>query len=557
MKKSLLLFLSILTFQLHSQIQNEAAIDAIFKEWNKTTTPGCGLGIIKDGKLVLAKGYGMANLEYDIPNSANSVFRIGSTSKQFAAACVVLLAEQGKLSLEDNLKSFFPDFPAYAEKITVRHLLNHTSGIRDYLMLSYLKGMRNDDYYEDSEIMKWLVNQQDLNFTPGEEFLYSNSGYWLLGQIVNKVAGMNMADYAEKEIFEPLGMQHTHFHNDHTRIVKQRASGYMPNRKGGFSISMTTLGMIGDGGIFTSINDIKKWDDAFYQSKTLSPAFWKEMTNQGVLNNGEVLNYASGLTISTYKGLKTISHGGAFVGFRAELLRFPEQKFTVAIFTNRGDANPTRMAYQVADELLKEHFKTEKTAATASNDSKKTVFIDLKPSELEQFTGKYWNETSAYSRKIYVKNDTLRYYRSERSESNLIPISKNEFKMMGVNGDIRVRFDKNKMGNYQMSFLADDDQPIVSKRYQEKDYTAEELAHFVGDYYSKELDVTYRLKMEKEELMLFLNGNKISPLKAVMSHLFSNDDYGVFQFETEASGAIRGFRLAAGRVKNLMFVRKS
>ena len=242
-------------------------------EWNKTDVPGCALGIIKEGNLIYAKGYGMANMEYDIPNSANSVFRIGSTSKQFTAASIVLLAEKDKLSLDDNLKSLYPNFPDYAQKITIRHLLNHTSGIRDYLQISYLKGLRDDDYYKDDNVMKWLINQTDLNFVPGEEYLYSNSGYWLLGQIVKKVAGMNMAEFALKEIFEPLKMNNTHFHNNQTQIVKNRASGYVPDNNENFKISMTTLDMIGDGGIFTTINDIKKWDDAYYGTAVLSREF--------------------------------------------------------------------------------------------------------------------------------------------------------------------------------------------------------------------------------------------------------------------------------------------
>ena len=305
MKKYLLLFIlssfSIISF---GQIKESKALDSIFIDWSKEDVPGCALGIVKNGKLVYAKGYGLANMEYDVPNSASSVFRIGSTSKQFTAACIVLLVEKGKLNFEDNLKSIFPDFPDYAKKITVRHLLNHTSGIRDYLQIAYLKGLGGDDFYVDGDIMKWLVNQSDLNFKPGEEHLYSNSGYWLLGQIVNEVAEMNMADFAQKEIFEPLKMNNTHFHNDHTRIVKNRASGYVPANKDTYKISMTTLDMIGDGGIFTTINDIEKWDDAFYKTTVLSTVFWQEMTQQGVLNDGEVISYASGLMIGEYKGLK-------------------------------------------------------------------------------------------------------------------------------------------------------------------------------------------------------------------------------------------------------------
>jgi len=554
MKRQILLLILIsISVCSFGQIKESQAIDSIFSEWNKADVPGCALGIIKDGALIYSKGYGLANMEYDIPNSDAAVFRIGSTSKQFTAACIVLLAEQGKVSLDNNLKSLFPDFPPYAEKITIRHLLNHTSGIRDYLMISYLKGLRDDDYYEDDDVMNWLTNQSDLNFNPGEEYLYSNSGYWLLGQIVKKVSGKNMADFAHEGIFGPLAMNNTHFHNDHTQIVKNRASGYVPTGDDGYKISMTTLDMIGDGGIFTTINDIKKWDDAYYNSNVLSKGFWDMMTQQGILNSGEVIDYASGLGIGEYKGLKTIRHGGAFVGFRAELLRFPDQRLSIAIFANRGDANPSAKANLVADIMLKSSFIDTKTEDEIM-DSKNNSFIKLSVSELKNYAGNYWNETDSYARKIYVKNDTLRYYRNEDSESALMPISANEFKMINVSADLLIRFDKKEKRS--MTVIVNGGKPAFFDSYQPKVYTNEELADFAGKYYSKELDVFYSLKFEDDLLTLYINDSKKSPLKAIMKDLLSNDDYGTFQFTNNQEGKITGFRLAAGRVKNLKFEKK-
>ncbi|GGZ95368.1 serine hydrolase domain-containing protein [Algibacter mikhailovii] len=552
-KYFLLLFLISFTVYSFGQIKESQAIDSIFTEWNKTDVPGCALGIIKEGKLIYARGYGMANMEYDIPNSASSVFRIGSTSKQFTAACIVLLTEQRKLNLEDKLNSFFPDFPEYAKNITIQNLLNHTSGIRDYLTISYLKGYGDDEYYEDDDIMNWLINQSELNFNSGDEFLYSNSGYWLLGQIVNKVSGMSMADFANKEIFSPLGMSNTHFHNNHKQIVKNRASGYLPTDDESYEISMTTLDMIGDGGIFTTINDIKKWDDEYYYRNVLSNEFWTLMTKQGVLNNGEVIDYASGLDIGNYKGLKTISHGGAFVGFRAELVRFPENHFSVAIFANRGDANPTGMAYQVADIILKEDFKDIKVSN--NKEIEKQEFINIKTSELKKFEGHYWNVAGSYSRKIYVKNDTLRYYRSETNESKLVPISKNEFKMIDVGVDVIIKFE-NEHKNQTMSVIIYGGKPINSEVYIPKKHTIEELKSREGTYYSKELNANYSLKIEDGSLMLYVNGTKTSPLKSIMENLFSNNDYGTFEFVKKEAGKDSGFRLAAGRVKNLEFKKK-
>jgi CubicO group peptidase (beta-lactamase class C family) len=545
MKNNLLL----LTFCIYSlfsfaQIKESKAIDSLFSEWNKPNTPGCALGIIKNGELIYAKGYGLANMEYNIPNSASSVFRIASTSKQFTAACIMLLAEQGKLRLDNTLNNYFPDFPEYANKITIRHLLNHTSGIRDYLTLVYLKGFKDDDFYVDDNIMEWLINQTDLNFTPGEEFLYSNSGYWLLGQIVNKVTGITMADFAQKELFEPLGMSNTHFHNDHTQIVKNRASGYVPGDNDHYKISMTTLDMIGDGGIFTTINDIKKWDDAYYNSKVLSRTFWNMMTKQGVLNNGEVIEYASGLMISTYKGLNTIRHGGSFVGFRAELLRFPEQHLSIAIFANRGDANPLRKANQVADILLKD---------TTIEDIDKKLHVEIAKEEFQrdQLIGNYEIEPGIIIR-FSIKNDSLNALQTWNKDTyNIVKTTGNTYQIPGEK-NLNFVFSKRKDGHTETLTLFQDGRETKAVRRKEVDLSGIDLNDFTGSYFSKELDVTYDFEMENGILMAHIK-NKQSMISCTVRELDQlTMKFGLVRF-TRTAGAISGFELDSGRVKNLKF----
>jgi CubicO group peptidase (beta-lactamase class C family) len=549
-KYFLLLFLIYFTVYSFGQIKENQAIDSIFTEWNKTDVPGCALGIIREGKLIYAKGYGMANMEYDIPNAASSVFRIGSTSKQFTAASIVLLAEKDKLTLDDNLKSLFPDFPEYAKKITIRHLLNHTSGIRDYLQISYLKGLGDDDYYTDDNVMKWLINQTDLNFAPGEEYLYSNSGYWLLGQIVKKVAGMNMAEFAKKEIFEPLKMDNTHFHNDHTHIVKNRASGYIPGNNETYKISMTTLDMIGDGGIFTTINDIKKWDDAYYESTVLSREFWSVMTQQGVLNNGQVIDYASGLMIRKYKGLKTVRHGGAFVGFRAELLRFPEQKLSIAIFANRGDANPSRMANQVADILLKD----ELIEKIVKNDEK--VNIDITEDEFQrtQLVGGYEIQPGVVA-KLSIKNDSLNVLQTwNKSTYTLLKVRGNTFQISG-NENIRFSFSNLKNGFTQTLTVLQDGRETRAERKKEVDLSGIDLNDYLGSYYSKELDVTYDFEVENGVLKAGIKEKK-SLVDCTISEIDKfTMEFGMIRFQ-RTGGLISSFELDSGRVKKLKFHKK-
>jgi len=549
-----LLMLSLVIISSTSMANNtveQKAVDAVFAKWDNQASPGAAVGIFKDGKIVYARGYGMANLEYDLPNNENSVFRIGSTSKQFTAACIVMLSEQGKLSLDDRLGAFFSDLPDHMKSITVKQLLHHTSGVRDYLMLSYLKGLGDEDYYTDDDVMKWLSAQKALNFKPGDEHLYSNSGYWLLGQIVKQVAGMDMATYAEKALFKPLGMRNTHFHNNHKQVVKNRASGYAPSSEEGvYEISMTNLDMIGDGGIFTTINDIKIWDDAYYQSNVLPASFWKTMTEVGVLNSGEALDYAAGLLIGEYKGLKTVSHGGAFVGFRAELLRFPEHKFSVAVFANRSDANPTKMAYQVADIYLEQAFKPVK-----ESDKKSTQANTEQKLTHQQIVGQYEVETGIVLDITDVDGRLHGFQMWNQKEYALVAVSDNS-NTYHIDGDdaIKFTFTEVKDNQSQLMTVSQAGGDSLWKRVKAVDVSTVDINDFVGNYYSEELYVNYQLSVSGGKIYLKVDNNTpilvsvAAPdtltLRSMLANFYRQD------------GQVKGFHLDAGRVKNIEFVKK-
>ncbi len=329
-----------------------ARIDRFFAKWDKPDSPGVALGVIQDGQLVYKRGYGMANLEHDIPISAKSVFRIGSTSKQFTAACVLLAARQGKLSLDDDIRKYVPKLREYESPITIRHLIHHTSGIPGYLNLMKKAGKTDDDFYRDQDVIDLLAQQERLDFAPGTKWKYSNSGYFLLSIIIKKATGRTLREFADEYLFGPLGMSETHFHDDHTMIVKNRADGYAPGKHGGFRISMTTLDMIGDGGVFTTVDDLLMWDRNFYDPKVGGRDFIKQQLTPGTLSSGKSVDYAYGLMVSQHGGRKLISHGGSFVGFRAEMLRFPDEHLSVICLANLATINPTRLALSVADTIL-------------------------------------------------------------------------------------------------------------------------------------------------------------------------------------------------------------
>ncbi len=531
-------------------------VDKLFAQWDKPDSPGCALGIIKDGRLIYKRGYGMANLEYSIPITSESVFRIGSTSKQFTAMCIALLEEEGALSLDDDIRKYIPEIPEYESSITIRHLLHHTSGIRDYLTLSSLAGSRDDDFFVDEEVVELLARQRELNFRPGEEHLYSNSGYFLLSVIVKRVTGRSMRFYAEKNIFEPLGMKHSHFHDDHTMVVKSRASGYSPYNEGGFRISMTTLDMIGDGGIFTCVDDLLLWDQNFYHNKLGKgrQELIDTMLTTGSLNNGERLNYALGLGIVDYRGLPLVSHGGAFVGFRAEMVRFPEQRFSVIILANLSTINPSKLARQVADIYLSDVFKEKPKVATA-----KPSFVRLSKTQLGEKVGAYYNKKREQVWKITLKEGGL-FVDAYSYSFRIMPISATRFLAIEAPMDWQIEFEKTEEARtLTMRVHEEEEESLTFEAIQMENLTSSELKEFTGEYFSPEIQVTYRIELEDHKLFLrHENPHKDypkNPLETTFKDRFQVAHIGLYFFRNERD-EIASFTMNAGRVRNIRFYKK-
>ncbi len=531
-------------------------VDKLFASWDKSDSPGCALGIIKDGQFIYKRGYGMANLEYNIPITPESVFRIGSTSKQFTAMCLVLLEEEGKLSLDDDIRKYLPEMPECESPITIRHLLHHTSGIRDYLTLMSLAGERDDDFYVDEEVVDLLAGQKELNFKPGEEHLYSNSGYFLLSVIVKRVTGRPMRAYAQEKIFAPLGMNQTHFHDDHTMVTKNRASGYSPKRGGGFSISMTTLDMIGDGGIFTCVDDLLLWDQNFYHNRLgkARPELIDRLITPGTLNSGEKLDYALGLTVNDYRGLKMVSHGGAFVGFRAEMIRFPEQRFSVIVLANLSTINPSKLARQVADVYLSGLF-TE----TPVPSIEKLEFIKLSEPQLKEKEGIYYNSQEDRVWKISSREEVLSVD-TFSFRFRLRPISRTLFHSENSPVELSVEFNKPSEGKpFQMRVHREGAEVFIFEAVDPEKTALSELKEYEGQYFSPELQVSYEIFLKGGKLFFrHENPHKEYPRVAfvqIFKDRFQVSSLGLNFFRNER-GEIVSFTMNAGRVRNIRFFKK-
>jgi CubicO group peptidase (beta-lactamase class C family) len=371
-----------------------AAVDEVFADLANPGSPGCALGVFRDGAVIYAKGYGLANLEENVPITPANVFDIGSTSKQFTAASILFLEKQGKLSVNDDVQKYIPELPDYGQKITILHLLNHTSGLRDYLTLMDLAGINTDSVTTDDDALAFIGRQKALNFVPGSDWLYSNTGFFLLSVIVKRVSGKSLREFAAENIFSPLSMTHTQFRDDHTSLVPNRALAYdLKEHADGYVLSVSYFEQTGDGALHTSVEDLQKWDENFYSGQIGGKDFLAKIQEQGKLNSGKVLDYAKGLFVEDYRGLRTVSHGGAWGGYRAELLRFPDRHFSVACLCNLGNANPSKRAHEVADIYLASSLKPKQEKKKEEVEGKKKKdSIKLTEEQIRHYTGDYWSD---------------------------------------------------------------------------------------------------------------------------------------------------------------------
>ena len=394
------------------------AVDKVFARWDRKDSPGCAISVVRDGKTLYSRGYGMADLEHDVPITPSTVFYIGSDSKQFTGTVMALLAKDGTISLDDDVRKYVPELPQYEAPITIRHLLHHTSGIRDYYTLRDLAGAPADGVFGDAEVLELITRQRELNFAPGSQHLYSNSGYFLLSVIVKRATGKSLRVVTDERIFRPLGMARAHFHDDHTELVKGRAYAYAP-RGDGYRLSMPNFDVVGAGGLLMPVEEFVRWDREFYAGTLGGRDIITTTITPGKLNDGTVLGYAFGQNVGEYRGLRTISHTGSYGGYRADILRFPEQKFAVAAFCNLSSIVPGTLTKQVADVHLAAQLRaaaapariasedpTASAAAGAAQPSSAPQFV-VPAAQLAELAGEYRSEELETTWRLAVDGDRL------------------------------------------------------------------------------------------------------------------------------------------------------
>ena len=367
-----------------------AAVDDVFSKWS-SSTPGCAVGVAVGGKPVLLKAYGMADLERDVPNKPDTIFEAGSVSKQFTAMAVQLLANEGKLSIDDPVRKYVPELPDYGKPLTIRHMLSHTSGLRDWGSVESIAGWpRTTREYTHAHVLEIVSKQRSLNFDPGTKWSYSNTGFNLAAIIVSRVSGMSFADFSKQRIFTPLGMAHTSWRDDHTRVVKGRALAYS-FENGEYHIEMPFENVHGNGGLLTTVGDLLTWNENLVNPKVGTAKLIAEMSTVGRFNDGKPLAYGLGFFVEEYRGVHNVYHSGSTAGYRAHLNRFPETHTSVAVLCNGSNGDASRAANRVSDVFLGDRLKPAPPAPPATAPPP-ALNPPPTPAELDALTGSYWSE---------------------------------------------------------------------------------------------------------------------------------------------------------------------
>jgi CubicO group peptidase (beta-lactamase class C family) len=528
-------------------------VDRLFARFDRPDSPGCALGVIKDGKLIYKKGYGMANLEHDIPVSPTTVFNVASASTQFTAMSVLLLARQGKLHLDDDIRKYLPELPAYQAAITIRQLIHHTSGVRDHNDLMAIAGRDVDEVYKEDDIIELLARQKETNFKPGSRRLFSNSGYALLAAIVKRVSGKSLRQFANENIFTLLGMSDTGFQDEAATIVKNRATDYLFNNEGSFQLKASNVTSVGDGGLLTTVEDLFLWDQNFYHNKLGGPELINQFLTPITLDDGEKTNYAFGLAVDNYKGLKTIAVGADFPGYRAELLRFPDQKFSVICLCNFNRVGPNSIARQVADIYLADQFNPE---GAGEGQSGKAKLIQVTEQELKDKTGVYLDPVLRRFWTLDVEDGKLAVSAINGMRFRIAPVSATEFREFEVPVRIDVRFQNRGEGERPLMHLSIDRQKsYVFEPVKLVAPTSAELAEYAGEYYSDEAQASYKIGAENGRLVVTARRWPNLVLTPALKDEFLSAGFN-FDFTRDPQNRVNGFLMDTDRSINVRFVKR-
>lgn len=508
-------------------------VDRVFQKMTRPGAPGCAVGIEKNGRVILTRGYGTADLEHDVPITPATIFEAGSVSKQFTAASVLLLAQRGKLSLTDDVRKYIPELPNYGTPITINDLLGHTSGLRDWGEVEAMAGWpRTTRVYTNDDVLDIATAQRKLNYTPGTFYLYINTDYNLLAIIVGRVSGESLAAFSRKYLFTPLGMTHTQWRDDFRRVVKNRAIAYEPGEHGSRQL-MPFEDTYGHGALLTTVGDLLRWNQAL-SNGTLGPYVTRELQRRTRLNDGQPIIYARGLFIGSYDGEHAVFHDGLTAGYSTWLGRFPASRLSIALLCNSKGIVSVPLAHSVADIFLPE--------------PRSQAAVKLAPDQLARREGLYVDEVRGLPIRLTVAGDGL----SMSGGAALAAVSKDEFKS-GYNS---IRFTDND----HFVTTTGDSGPMTYVRARPWSPSVAKLQGYVGTYWSPEALATYRVTLNGNRLIATPVGRRDAALilTPLVSQAFeaSGDNFQfVIHFIANSAGQVAGFAMSSNRVFALAFHR--
>lgn len=520
-------------------------IDAVFAEWDSTASPGCSVAAAQDGALLYSRGYGMASLEYGAPNRAATRFHVASVSKQFTAAAIVLLAMDGRISLDDPVRKYVPELADFGVPITIRNLAHHSSGLRDHWSILDLSGWRySQDRITDDDILSVLVRQKRLEFQPGTEHRYSNTNYFLLAQIVERVSGMSLREFTAQRIFEPLGMHDTFFRDDFTEVERNFAYGY-GREKGAFRTSVTNFDTVGATSLITTAEDLMLWADNFRSARVGGQAFVRQMLEPETLKDGSRNSYAFGIKHGSYRGLPTILHSGADAGYLSHLIIFPEQGFSVAVLCNINQARTFKLATQVAAIFIGQHMTPEQEQPRAAK------AVRLSQQQLHDRAGLYFDAQSDRAFEVQLHDGVLAVSEDDSSTPLVARDSRN---FVLEDSSRRIEFPAGK-GPAPRLICHDDEksEPTVYSRVSLPPLDAAALGEYVGIYESDEIDAPFRVVLRGDEL--WLTSIKLrQSLRPVTRDVFTSP-WSTIRFQRD-NGRVTGFAYGVDRDARYRFVRR-
>lgn len=517
-----------------------AGVDEIFAEWDSPDSPGCALSVSRAGSPVLSRAWGMADLEHGISNTPSTIFEGGSLAKQFTSAAVVLLALDGKLSVDDDVRTYIPEVRDYGTPVTLRRLMTHTSGMRDWGSVASISGWgRGARSHRHAHVLDIVSRQSALNFEPGHEYSYSNTGYNLLAVVVDRVSGMPFAQFSRERIFEPLEMSDTQWRDDYRRIVPRRSTAYSAT-DGGFLINRPIEYVHGNGGILSTVGDLQTWNAALTDGRLGGEEFVRMMHEQAVLNDGRTISYAGGLQLRPFAGVPSITHTGSTAGYRGFIGRYPDQQLSVAILCNVGNANPGALGGQVARVYLGD---------AASPDPEPGEGISLSDGELEAKTGLYREVDTGDPLRITLEDGGLRV-----GSQPLVAHSASEFQVSA--SERRLVFGAETDGGrptideYTGEYYDNSYEPV-----DEFAPVAGQLDAYAGTFHSDEAETTLVVEVEGGRLVAKRRPDAVFELEPVYQDAFNAGGLGRIRFDLGAEGRAEAFGIRQGRVYDMRFQR--